>query len=232
MIRSKHAWSPGKICKLLALTITSVCLSLSAFGQTDGQFNNHSSDTSFYVSYYNNAQVTGFPDARLDIVNTGARGGYGRREGQSAPFGDLCANIYVFTSDQQMVECCSCPVSPNGHIQLSLNNNLTNNPLTATTPHHGAIKIVASNTLSNGSCASSPNVVAGTNYEPYGELRAWNTHVRPIGSGQFSVTETAFRVARLDHYDSELEKIQSQCYVIWTVAGSGHGRCSCGSDPK
>jgi len=232
MIGLKHAGSPPKIW-LLALTILSVCLTSVAFGQNS---NGSSTDTSYYVGYFGNANIPGFPDGRLDIINTGSTGGYSRRDGKT-PIGDLCANIYVFTSDQQMVECCSCFVSPNGHIQLSLNLNLTSNPLTTLPVNAGALKIVSSNTTSGGACNVGIFSVAATNYVPFGELRAWNTHVRqtipPVGTtpALYTVTETPLRLAYLKANGSEISKLQSQCFSVQTL-GSGHGRCTCGGVPQ
>jgi len=40
--------------------------------------------------------------------------------------------IYVLDAYQEMTECCACAESPNGLRTLSVNKNLTNNPLTGT----------------------------------------------------------------------------------------------------
>jgi len=42
--------------------------------------------------------------------------------------GALCANIYVFDDDQELQECCSCPVTADGVRTLSTINDLTSNP--------------------------------------------------------------------------------------------------------
>src|SRR5260370_42613869 len=41
--------------------------------------------------------------------------------------GGLCADIYVFDSHEEMNECCSCPVTNNGLLTLSVEDDLTNN---------------------------------------------------------------------------------------------------------
>src|SRR5208337_2926587 len=85
----------------------------------------------FQVNYYANANSAA-PDATVYIDNPGA-----------ANYTNLCAMIYVFTYDEQMAECCGCGESPNNLDTLSVDSDLTSNPLTSTTPTTGVIKIVA-----------------------------------------------------------------------------------------
>jgi hypothetical protein len=58
--------------------------------------------------------------------------------------GTVCANIYVFAADQQLTQCCACPVTPNGLLTLSVRNDLTDNPLTGDFPERGVIKLLSS----------------------------------------------------------------------------------------
>jgi hypothetical protein len=51
--------------------------------------------------------------------------------------------IYVFTSDQQLSQCCGCPVTPNGLLTLSVTRDLTDNPLTGVFPQRGVIKLLS-----------------------------------------------------------------------------------------
>jgi hypothetical protein len=235
MICVKRACSPKN--GFLALSLLLVCFGSSASAQV-------LADTHYVVGYYGNANTAGFPDAQLNIVNPGSTGGYSFTDFKT-PIGDLCANIYVFTSDQEMVECCSCFISPNGQLQLSLNLNLTANPLANSTqvplPVAGAIKVVSSSPFANDTCTESRTNgggtstldVAGTTYAAFGSLRAWNTHVRETVGGTtplFTVTETGLRQADLSPDGTELSKIQQQCFFLQNT-GSGHGRCTCGSQP-
>jgi len=231
----KNACSIRAFSGLLALSLIFVCLTPCASAQED---------TSYYIGYYGNANTAGFPDGQLNIVNPGSTGGYSKTDFKT-PIGDLCANIYVFTSDQEMVECCSCFISPNGMLQLSLNTNLTANPLAnpaiVPLPVAGAIKLVSSNPFSNDTCTEATTNgggpatldVAATSYAPFGSLRAADTHVRETVAGSsplFTVTETNFNQTWLSGDGTELNKLQSQCYVLQNT-GSGHGRCTCGSSP-
>jgi len=157
---------------------------------------------------------------------------------------DLCANIYVFTPDQQMAECCSCKVTPNGMQGFLVNADLAANPLvgTASFQHSGAIKIVSSFGGGHRGAGLPPTVDtessrpfcdAGSDYWPQGRLEAWITHVRPLGTPAFTVTEIDFQSAQLSW--SEMKKLEQECYAIEADPskgglGSGHGTCTC--DPK
>lgn len=225
---------------LVAVTLTCLVPTL-AFGQ-DSVLSIEGSGA-YNVGYYVNANM-GFPDAQMHVGNPGSTGGFGSGDPSVVAGGDLCANIYVFTPDQQLAECCSCRISPNGMQGFSLGVNLTNNPLTATIPHSGAIKIVSSfggghkgaglpPTVDND--RERPKCDAGTNYWPQGRLESWITHVRPLSTGSpaFTVTEIDFQSAQLSW--SELKKLEQQCYAIEADPsqgglGSGHGVCSC--DPS
>ena len=158
----------------------------------------------YQVNYYANAQTSGEPDATVYIDNPGANN-----------FGYVCAMVYVFTYDQQMAECCGCGESPNNLDTLSVNSDLTSNPLTSTTPVTGVIKIVA---------APDPGFCDPTSpYVPTPDLRAWATHIQ---SAAGAITETQFLDAPLS--GAELSALQSQCAFIG-ILGSGHGVCTCGS---
>ena len=247
----RSAWSAQTILGLLAVTLLPACLTSSAFGQSVSS--NRSSDA-YYIGYFGNANLPGFPDTQVNIVNPGSTGGYSQTDFKT-PVGDLCANIYVFKADQEMVECCSCFVSPNGHIQLSTNLDLTKNPFqnpaTVPVPVAGVIKIVSSDPFSDDTCSESASSgggsatldKAGTGYDPDGSLRTWNTHARQTVGGAsplYTVTEVPFRPASLGHFTrddtfssegaTELIKLQSQCYVLQNT-GSGRGRCTCGTTP-
>jgi len=249
--RWKFAGTAGIIWPLLAITLILTCLTSTGYAQSTTSV---SGWDSYYVGYYGNANM-GFPNAEVNIVNPGSTGGYSAYDpfGPSTPDGDLCANIYVFTADQEMVECCSCFVSPNALRTLSLDGDLTANPLANTgvvpPPHGGVIKIVSSftelsgdvcsTTFTNPAGATKSLSVAATDYSPFGSLRSWITHSRETITGispLFTQTETAFRREDLSRdgsgpmrYNggSELTKLQEQCQFL-QVNGSGHGICTCG----
>ena len=242
------AWkSTGSARTILGLLVATVIFTFVA-GTAFGQAATSTNYDAYQVGWYGNTHM-GFPEMDLNIVNPGSTGGYSLFDLHGPPYGDLCANIYVFTSDQEMVECCSCYLSPNALRTLNLDTDLTSNPLTGTTPHAGDVKIVSSRAEGDsievsvnrpsGLCTTSVSAggitqtydLAAFPYTPYGSLRAWDTHSRETTSSPvlYTLTETAFQRANLPPDGSELRKLQSQCYTIQVLEGSGHGRCTCGT---
>jgi hypothetical protein len=159
------------------------------------------------VSYFSNANMSGFADGAVRINNPGLTGA------------NLCAEIYVFDQDQQLSECCGCLVSPNGLRTLSVNTDLTGNPLTGVKSRNGVVKIVPAYVPSNSLC--DPTAIS-----PKGSLVAWSTHTQQQSASSFSVTETTFQLGPLG--DDDLAALQSQCSFASTL-GSGQGICSCGT---
>jgi hypothetical protein len=139
-----------------------------------------------------------YPDATLRITNVGTSGG------------DLCADIYVFDPNQELSECCSCPVTPDGLLTLSVHRQLTSNPLTGVILPAGVIKVVSSSTCN----AASPKPAVG--------IQAWATHIQNSGS----VTETGFSQIGLS--SGELGELGAKCAGI-KLDGSGAGICYCGN---
>jgi len=156
------------------------------------------------VDYFSNANTGGAPDGTLRLTNPGTAGG------------SLCAAIYVFDPSQELSECCSCFVSPDGLRTLSVNTDVTGNPLTGVTLSTGVIKIVSIPTKA-GVCPKYP-----TSLTPTAGIRSWTTHIQ---NSSFTITETASQDATLSA--TEAKRLGGQCYAI-QIAGSGKGLCSCG----
>jgi hypothetical protein len=136
----------------------------------------------------------------------------------TSPAGDICALIYVFDSSQQMVECCSCKLTPDGLKTLDVTQDLTSNPnnglfsLSGT----GVIKVVSAAPLEDtGIC--DPTAIT---FE--GVLKGWGTHLDRNGS----ITETESQAVSMSV--PETTKLQRICSIIRTNS-SGHGQCTCGS---
>ncbi len=194
---------------------------------------------SFQVNYFAGANGAR-PDGTVRITNPGTNtetAAGAPTTGSAGPeTADLCANIYVFRNDQQLTECCSCFVSPNGLRTLSIDFDLTRNPLTAGAVGEGVIKIVASveddNTVTpRGACLRGGRTLAASDYTPVAALRAWGTHNQDVSGGLQgtgvinAVTETEFLDATLSR--AELTSLQTNCGFI-SSQGSGSGICTCG----
>lgn len=152
-------------------------------------------------NYYSNAG--GFPDGTVRLVNT------------SGSF--LCANIYVTDKDQEMKECCSCPVSNSGTRIISVNTDLTSNPVNGVGTSDGSISVVSSLAGTGGTCVSAASEKAAS------QLAAWATH--PDASGLLTEDEFALAPAPTSAAISGFEK---GCAAI-ALIGSGTGVCTCGS---
>lgn len=159
------------------------------------------------VSYFSHANTSGFADSNLRLSNPGATGG------------NLCAEIYVFDQDQELSECCGCLVSPDGLLTLSVNSDLTGNPLTGIKSTTGVIEIVSADVPANVSC--DPSAIT-----PDGEVLAWSTNTQAKNQLAIASTENSFQLSPLG--DADLAALQNQCSMVATL-GSGHGVCSCGA---
>lgn len=151
-------------------------------------------------------------DSFVDITNAGTLSGVD-------PAGRICVNVYTFDPAEELVSCCSCPVTPNGLVSLSVRNDLISNTLTPGVPTSVTIKLLSSVPVAGACNASSPtstNLARG--------MRAWGTTIHPVPGGPpaFGTTETPFLISQLS--PSELNKLTSFCGFIQSN-GSGFGIC-------
>jgi hypothetical protein len=165
-------------------------------------------DNIFALSYFSTANTRNAPDGVLRLVNDGT-------VSDASPAGDLCASVYVFDSAEELSECCSCRITPNGILPLSVNTNLTKNPLTGKLLTRGVVKVVSSK-LSGGSCDA--RAVA-----PQTGIRGWMTHIQR-GATAYSITEE--ELLDSTYGSAESADLAEDCTVL-TELGSGAGICSC-----
>lgn len=168
------------------------------------------------VAYFDSSIVpvaTPFPTQKVRIVNSGV-------QSTASVLGDLCANIYVFDSAQELKECCSCPVTANGRILLTVEANLTNNPGNGAPFNSGSFVVVPSVLSSTTLCDATTVTPAPS---PFPNLAVWATHVSNKGTG-FGVTETLAPSTPLS--GPELTELQSRCGFI-VGNQSGAGICTC-----
>jgi hypothetical protein len=192
---------------------------------TDGALNHAQSATvqvlaatvtpTFSVAYFDASLVpvgTAGPDESIRIVNPGV-------QSTASVLGDLCANIYVFDNTQELKECCSCPVTANGFIRLSVNTNLTANPGNGVAFNIGSVAVVPS-------VLSAATPCNPTSVSPIPSLDVWSTHIANRGTG-FRLVETLAPSAPLS--GPELTELQSVCSFI-VGNQSGAGICTCSVD--
>jgi hypothetical protein len=183
-----------KLGFLMLLVALAVMLGGTALAQGD--------NSDYFVTYYSNANTANAPDATVRAVNDGDTEG------------NLYASIYVFDDSEELTECCSCLITPDGLLSESVNKNLTAAPLTGIKPTRGVIKIISSYLESDVNTNFAPN-------EPTAGIRAWATHVQKLTSG-FAVTETAFADSNLAASEESL--LEALCLFDHRL--SGHP-CTC-----
>ena len=161
----------------------------------------------FKVNYFSNIGIANPAEMRMTKVGTSG--------------GNICADIYVFDPHQELEECCSCQLTPDGlrTLVIGLSGNIAANPLTGFDPPllNGIIKIVSS----SGTC-SGTGLPLPVSPKPTPGLRAWGGHL----NGPGLLTETAFSDATLSA--GELSNLGTMCAIIKNE-GSGAGVCSCGT---
>jgi hypothetical protein len=162
--------------------------------------------STYFVTYYSNANAANAPDATLRIINDGATGA------------SMFADIYVFDDSEELQECCGCVITPDGLLSESVNKNLTANPITGIKPTRGVIKIIPDAGLTS-SVAESP---ANAGHIPLSAgLSGWATHVQKLASG-FAVSEG--ELAGADLSPSEEVLLQELCYFDAQLSGKS---CTC-----
>ncbi len=163
---------------------------------------------SFQVRYASNLNIG---DSVINLTNAGTT------NTAAGALTNICANVYTFSPDEQLISCCSCVVTPNALVSLSANSDLVSNTLTPAHPTSIVVKLVATaGTACNAANVPVAALAAG--------LRAWGTtlHAAPTTPVTYAVTETAFSPAGLSA--AELARITSFCGFI-QANGSGFGIC-------
>jgi len=195
-----------KIMVVVVCTLALALCTASAFAQAD----------TLKQDYFANANTAGAPDATLRVSNPGTYAN-----------GNICAAFFVFDPNQELSECCSCLQTPDGLGTLSVDKDLTSNPLTGVTLTTGKIAVVSLAPIA-GACPAPTKFGLCVGNSTSGDctvaaIRSWATHIQ---SGNFAVTETASQDATLS--SGEATRLAQQCYAI-KIVGSGKGVCSCGT---
>ncbi len=184
----------------------------------------------FYVNYFANAQLgSAGQDDVIRIIDTNVRPAHPPGGGSITPPNPLCAMVYVFDEFQELQECCGCPVSAGGRLDLSV-DGLTFYPtedyefsgpeLGPSLLYRGTIKIVSTDSTlvsvssgpNNGPCAGLTQVYCDAtgqafDYTPAPYLRSWSTHLINTNSG--FVAETRFE--KTGEPDADLSVLEDEC---------------------
>ena len=151
----------------------------------------------------------------IHLFNAGANGG-------TNTTGSIVAQVYVFdANDEQLIACCSCPLTPDQAASISAKNQLINDPLTPHVPPSITVKLVATlggNAATDQTAAGAPGFSAG--------MRAdrTTTHLTATYPGvAASLTEVDFKNVTIAL--SEYERMVSTCNFIRTD-GTGYGICN------
>src|SRR6516165_2095621 len=199
----------------LRTLLIATMVALAAYAQ-----NPITADSPYQVKYASNLTIG---DSVINITNTGARGA-GLGFGTSASVtGAICVNVYVYDPSEEVVSCCSCPLTPNGLISLSAQNDLISNPLTRGNPTSIVIKLLATVPV-GGTCNNSALLAGTVTFAP--GMAAWGTTLHnnsSVSATSYSVTETAFTPSSLS--GGEFARLQYGCGVVANV-GSGFGICN------
>jgi hypothetical protein len=177
----------------------------------------------YFVTYFSNnvGPSTTAPDQSIRIINTGTLG-----TPLTSPVGDLCANIYVFDNNQEMIACCAERITPNELDSASVGNQLTSNPLTAVVPVSGVIKVITT-LVPTGGCNPAGLPVQSAALFPFVDADMYSTHLQ-VTAGKTYVTETLSEGSLLLNTTSataEYNFLQQACSFTLYL-GSGKGTCS------
>jgi hypothetical protein len=187
----------------MKLLLASLVVAMVAFGQAIPG----TPADAFQVRYAANLNVG---DSVINISNAGTS------NTAAGALQNICANVYVFSPDEQLVSCCACVVTPNALVSLSARADLISNTLTPAVPNSIVVKLLAT---AGGGC----NAASATAGSLAPGMVAWGTtlHATPA-AGTYAVTETPFQAAGLSA--AELARITSFCGFIQSN-GSGYGIC-------
>jgi hypothetical protein len=214
------------------LALASLLFASASYAQTPPVLTGQYPDSIQKTSMGNLSSATG--DSFISIYNSGSSavaGSYGPK----TTSGWITAEIYVFdASDEQLVSCCYCPLSPDAAATISAKNSLISNPLTGKPPGSVTVTLVTAAGNTNIGQAPGPEYPLGTTAGArFGTgLRGTRTTTHLAanypGVAPF-VTEAPLNVTNISA--GEYANIVNLCYTfIWNGSGSGVcGGCNAGA---
>ena len=143
---------------LFAMTGTSAhAASLRRSGSTGANANgaNGGPTGNYLFTWYATTEGNGNGDNALRLVDPNGCGNGGTSNANCAAEVDECAMIYVFDDNQEMGECCGCPITPNELEDFSVEGQLTSNWALATNDSGSGTLVVVGSAFNstNGACA-------------------------------------------------------------------------------
>lgn len=198
--------------KFQTLILAATLIPVAAYAQ-----NPMTTDSPYQIRYISNLSAA---DSVINITNTGASGANLGSGSAATIAGSICANVYAFAADEEIVSCCSCPVTPNGVVSLSAQSSILGNALSGRLASTTLAVALVSTLPVGGSCASS----AATKGTLAPGMLAWLHAEAPSTATTCNGgTETSFAPATL--IANEYTRLTSLCSFI-QVQGSGYGICS------
>jgi len=136
--------------------------------------------------------------------------------------GSIVAQVYVFdASDEQLVACCSCPLTPDQGATLSAKKQLIKNTLTGTLPTSITVKLVATK---GGSAATDQTAEGAPGFSSGLRADRTTTHLTTdYPSVANNITEEEFKYVTISQAEYETRMIGYCVNIIGN--GSGHGIC-------
>src|SRR5581483_11948916 len=107
----------SKTIKSALMLLALVALCSPMFAQTIDSSNSTGDNTGpnvYQLNYFSGRNNAAGADSFVRIINSGTNG-----DPLSSNEGKVCANIYMFDSTQEMLECCSCKLTANDLLTLS-----------------------------------------------------------------------------------------------------------------
>jgi hypothetical protein len=212
----------------IGVAIAIVCLAGVLCAQT----------SSYSFTYYSNPSPA-TKDSTFHIVNPGST--VSKLNGNGFPTnGNICAMIYVFNNDEQVVECCGCLLTPDSQRTLSLNADLLSNPINPNlVTTDGVVEIVSAapnsyiyNPYPTKQYTCDPTGDSTLVYKsfpsivPVLELHNWATHIQVEPGPTYPETEEEFTYIS-GNFTTFSNTARFDCSAI--TSGAGHGTCSCGT---
>jgi len=204
----------------IKLAIGALMFASTAYAQTVPTLAGQYPDTIHKTALGNLSSATG--DSFITIYNSGSSAVAGNY-GPKATAGWVTAEIYVFdASDEQLVACCYCPLSPDAAATISAKNLLVNNTLTSKTPSSVTVTLVTAAGDANTGQTTGPEV-ALTKFGTGLRGTRTTTHLAANYPGLTSfVTEAPLDVTNIS--TGEYANMVNLCYTF-VYNGSGNGVC-------